>query len=245
MKITQIKHINKNMILTAYGTTKQIRHLISKNGEDFYLYNLKDRSGMIEVMFQPDAPMSKLDFSKKVSRLKINIRKRFRDAKVYTLVDYKSYQTRKLKFILTTDYQARDNVLFTKEELEKNACGHISIHWQLALENITYFEKLVNENREMTVAIYGLGEDQVERYRKIFQFISEWGHLIYHNHIGLVKKHKSLEKTKRLKLKAELLKDLDYKGYGCFGPKRSKKLEKEQEICNLIYEERKALLTGD
>ena len=61
--------------------------------------------------------------------------------------------------------------------------------------------------------------------------------------MGLVKKHKSLEKTKRLKLKAELLKDLDYKGYGCFGPKRSKKLEKEQEICNLIYEERKALLT--
>ena len=233
------------MTLTAYGKTKQFKHLISKKGVNFYFYNLKDRSGMIEAVFQPDAPMSKFDFSKKVSRLKIAIQKRSRDTKFYALVDYKSFQTRKLKFILTTDYQARDNVLFTKEELEKNACGHISIHWQLALENITYFEKLVNENREMMVAIYGLHEDQVERYHKIFQFISEWGHLIYHNRIGLVKKHKSLEKTKRLKLKAELLKDLDYKGYGCFGPKRSKKLEKEQEICNLIYEERKALLTGD
>lgn len=242
MKITQIKHINKNITITAYGTTKQVRHLISKNGVNFYLYNLKDRSGMIEVMFEPDAPMSKFDFSKKVSRLKINVKKRSRHAKIYSLVDYKSFQTRKLKFILSTDYQARDNVLFSKEELEKNTCDDISIPWQLALENIMYFEKIVNENREMTVTIYGLHENQAERYRKIFQFISEWGHLIYHNRMGLIKKHKSLEKTKRLKLKVELLKDLDYKGYGCFGPKRDKKTEKEQKICNLIYEERKAFV---
>ena len=242
MKIAQIKHINKNMTLTAYGTAKQIKHLVSRKRVDFYFYNLRDNSGMIEAKFLPDVLMRKYDFSKKVLRLKINIKKRSRNTKLYSLVDFKSFKKRKLKFILTTDCEALGNTLFSKEELEKNVCDNISIHWQLALENITYFEKIVDDNKKVTVTIYGLNEDQVERYRKIFQFVSEWGHLVYHNRMGIIKKHKSLEKTKRLRLKAKLLKDLDYKGYACIGPKQDQKFIEEQEICNLIYEERMVLM---
>ena len=119
-----------------------------------------------------------------------------------------------------------------------NSNKAFSIHWKLALENITCFEEYVNTNKSVKVNIYGLNHSKIKSFEKIFHFISDWGHLIYHNRMGLMKKQ-SPEKKQKLKQKAELLSDLDYKGYACLGFKSTIRIENEREICELIYQERK------
>jgi len=238
MKTTSIKKFNTNKVVTTYGKVRLISKKITKKGVYYYFYELQDKSGKIEFIFQPEFPIVKYDFLKPSIRLHLQIKKRSRNSRVYFLTQYESFRKSKVLFLVSTDNKPYYEDINSKYTLKTHNLKQISVHWQLALNNITCFEEYTNQDKNIIVHIYGLKKSKLEIYEKIFNFISNWGHLIYHNRMGIIKKH-SPEKTQRLKQKAELLSDLDYKGYACLGFKSNIKIEEEIKICELIYKERK------
>ncbi len=178
MKTSHLQNINTNCRITIYGRVQVIATKLTRQGSCFYICELRDKSGKIEFVFQSEFPIARYDFTKHSIRLHIQIEKRAQNSKVYVLTRYQAFQKSKVSFVCSTDEKPCFTEIKSKDVLLVNNHKRFSIHWKLALKNITYFEEYVNDSKTIEVHVYGLDLSKIKSFKKIFQFISEWGHLI-------------------------------------------------------------------
>jgi len=266
IKIKEILNIKEEKEIYTKATITDIVTKITKTGIQFYIITIADELKILTVCLAPeyfeqeikkypsepitdDGPILKINDDLKLSDLKgVSSSMKIKCVK-HKNKNYMNYflcnieKTKKLIFKYETDSLPNESnyIIKTRESLEnihdaENYEGHID--YKIALENISLFEELYFQDISAEITLYNLTEEIIDIYKQIFEFIANGGYLISHT-AGIVKRH-SPEKTRELKYKRKVLKDLKHFFHGCFV--RSINFEKEQEISSLIFDERVRLL---
>ncbi len=158
----------------------------------------------------------------------------------YFLLEINKVKSMSFKYTNNSKANKAANIMCNKEDIENIQSTEIytgSIDYRIALENISIFEELVFQDKAAEIIIYNLDNEILDVYKKIFDFIARGGNLIYH--VGGIIKKQTPEKIQSLKYEKELLKDIRYRFFGCFGGFGN--FNEEREICSIIFNERDRL----